>query len=356
MTGLAERLATAMTKAGCAGAVVGVWSDDATEIAAAGLADWETGEGLHRQARLPIASVTKPIVATAAVRLWQQQGIPLDAPLVDLLPHLADDWRASRRLSLRHLVSHTSGLRSQIAPAEIARYAYAHDGLERSVRRTLHTGQIRSPGSAWQYGNPGYALAGYALGVVEGSGVDGALARLAFEPAGMAETSFGGAHATGHLGPSPVRGSYSRALRPAGGLVAPVADLLRFAAFVVDDPSLPLTGTPVAASTAGGLYGLGWILSHRGRVRWHMGDWGGCHSLLVVVPDRRVAVAVLTNDDGGVALREDLVWREAARLTRLRRPRLAGYVHVGRSWTRLAAVSALAPLIRRRTAPRRPDA
>jgi CubicO group peptidase (beta-lactamase class C family) len=355
MSSLAERLSVAMTRAGCAGGVVGVWSDGATEVAAAGLADWETGESLRLQTRLPIASITKPIVATAAVRLWQQRGIPLEAPLVELLPQLADDWRASRRLSLRHLLSHTSGLRSTIAPAEVARYAYAHDGLERSVRATVYSGQTRRLGSAWQYGNPGYALAGYTLGYVERSGVDGALARLVFEPAGMAETSFGGAQASGHLGPSPVRGSYSRALRPAGGLVAPVVDLLRFAEFVVDDPSLPVTGTPVAASTAGGAYGLGWILGHGGRVRWHMGDWGGCHSLLVVVPERRVAVAVLTNDDGGVALREDLVWREVARVTGLRRPRLSAYVHVGRSWTRLAAASALAPLTTRRTAPPRPD-
>jgi CubicO group peptidase (beta-lactamase class C family) len=347
MTGLADRLATAMGRAGCAGAVVGVWADGATEVAAAGLADWETGEGLRPQVRLPIASVTKPIVATAAVRLWQQRGIPLDAPLVELLPGLADDWRASPRLSLRHLLSHTSGLRPQIAPAELARYAFAPDGLEQAVRSTVHSGQMRAIGSAWQYGNPGYALAGYALGVVGGSGVDRALAQLVFEPAGMVETSFGGAHASGHLGPSPVRGSYPRAFRPAGGLIGSVADLLRFAEFVVDDASLPVTGSPVAASTVGGPYGLGWILGHGGRVRWHIGDWGGCHSQLLIVPARRVAVAVLSNDDGGLRLRNDLVWTETARLTRLRRPRIAGLVHVGRSQMRLSAASALAMLLRR---------
>jgi D-alanyl-D-alanine carboxypeptidase len=348
MTSLAERLAASMSRAGCAGTVVGIWSDGTTQTAAAGLADWETREGIRAQVRLPIASITKPIVATAAVRLWQKRGIPLDAPLVELLPALAEEWRASRRLSLQHLLSHTSGLRARIAPAELSRYAYAADGLERSVRGTVHGGQTRPLGSAWQYGNPGYALAGYALGVVGGSGVDRALAQEVFEPAGMTETSFGGAHATGHLGPSPVRGSYPRALRPAGGLIAPVADLLRFAEFVVDDPTLPVTGTPVAASPVGGAYGLGWILGRGGRVRWHIGDWGGCHTLLLVVPERRVAVAVLTNDDGGVRLRQDLVWTEAKRLTGLRRPRIASYVYFGRSQLRLAAAAALAVLTRRR--------
>jgi CubicO group peptidase (beta-lactamase class C family) len=192
-------------------------------------------------------------------------------------------------------------------------------------------------------------VAGYALGVVGGSGVDRALAQMVFEPAGMTETSFGGAHASGHLGPSPVRGSYPRALRPAGGLIAPVADLLRFAEFVADDASLPVTGTAVAASPVGGAYGLGWILGHGGRVRWHIGDWGGCHTLLLVVPEQRVAVAVLTNDDNGVRLRQELVWTETARLTGRRRPRVASYLHFGRSQVRLAAASALALLTRRRT-------
>jgi CubicO group peptidase (beta-lactamase class C family) len=344
---LAGRLATAMSRAGSAGAVAGVWADGHRDIAAAGLADWETGQTLAPSTRLPIASVTKPIVATAAIRVWQTRGIPIGAPLVDLLPDLADDWRASRRLSLRHLLSHTSGLRTQLPPATLAGYAYAAGGLTRSVRDTVHSGQSRPVGSAWQYCNPGFALAGHALGVVAGIGLDAALRQYVLEPAGMADTSFGGAQASGHIDAVPVRGPYPRALRPAAGLVTTVDDLLSFAQFACDDPSLAVTGEPVAASTIGGRYGLGWILGRGGRLRWHVGDWGGFHTCLLVVPERRVAVALVGNDDAAVTLRRQFVWAEAARVAGLRRFRLASSVYSGWSWTRFAAARAVAPLTRR---------
>jgi CubicO group peptidase (beta-lactamase class C family) len=327
---LSEDLSSAMARAGCAGAVAGVWQDGARELTAEGPADWETRQALAPGTRLPVASVTKPIIATAAVRAWRAASIPLEQPLRGLLPDLAADWRAAPRLSLRHLLSHTSGLRPSIPPAVLARFAYAPDGLAQAVRWVVHSGQVRAPGPAWQYCNPGYALAGYALGVVSGKGLEAALRTYVFEPAGMTDTSFGGAQASGHLGPSPVRGPYPHALRPAGGLVTTVADLLSFAAFAVDDPTLDATGTPVASSTIGGRYGLGWLL--RPDARYHFGDWGGFHSMLLVMPGRRMAVAMVANDDGGVALRRDLPWRQAG----LRRPRLSASVHSGWSWVRLA--------------------
>jgi CubicO group peptidase (beta-lactamase class C family) len=176
--------------------------------------------------------------------------------------------------------------------------------------------------------------------------VEAALRRYVFAPAGMGDTSFGGAQASGHVGPSPVRGPYPRAFAPAGGLVASVADLLSFAAFAIDDPTLPVTGAAVASSTGGGAYGLGWYLGRRSRVRWHFGDWGGFHSLLVLVPEHRVAVAVVGNDDHAVALRDTLAWGEISRLTGLRRPRLAPAVHTGRSLARLAAARTVAAVKR----------
>jgi len=340
---LPDRLAAAMRRAGAAGAIVGVWADGARQTAAIGPADWESHEPLRPDTRLPVASLTKPMLATAAVRAWQQRGIPLDTPLVELLPELAEDWRASRRLSLRHLLSHTSGLRPAIPPVELARYGFAADALEQAVRATVRSGQIRPLGSCWRYSNPGYALAGYALGVVAGNGLRAALRDHLLDPAGMSQTSFQGAQASGHLDHWPVRGVYSIANRPAGGMISTVDDLLRFAEFVVGDGSLPAMAHTVAASTFGAPYGLGWVGAHRWRVCWHLGDWGGCHAMLALVPDRRVAVAVLANDDGGTALRDPLVWGELTRLTGLRPPgNLTKMLYTGRCLSRggLAAIAA----------------
>ena len=83
------------------------------------LADADTGRALTASDRLPVASLTKPVVATAAVRLWLQRGIALDAPMVDLLARARPVTGAPHAGSrCRHLLSHTSGLRVDVAPDE----------------------------------------------------------------------------------------------------------------------------------------------------------------------------------------------------------------------------------------------
>ena len=325
MTGLDGRLSAAWSRLPqvVGGAVAGVSVGGARDTAATGTADRETGRRLTTTDRLPVASLTKPVVATAAVRLWQQRGIALTAPVVDLLPDLALHWRASRRISLWHLLSHTSGLRQDVPADELADYGNAEDALAQAVRRTVQCGQLYRPGAAWRYGNAGYALAGYALGAVAGSTFEPALRDWLFASAGMPRSGFDPGDAVGHADGAPIRAVYARARRPGGGLVSTVDDLLSFAEFAMDDAaSWRATGVAVASSQMGSRYGLGWNLEHGGRVRWHAGDWGGCHSMLLVAPGRRIAIVVVATDDAGVKLRRDFAWAELTRLTGLRRARL----------------------------------
>jgi CubicO group peptidase (beta-lactamase class C family) len=316
---LSDRLHAAVARAGIVGAVAGVLVGDERESAAAGLADVSTGRELRPDSRIPVASLTKPMVATTAVRRWQRDRRPLDAPLVELRPELAPHWRADRRIGLHHLLSHTSGLRPDVDPSFTGTLAQA-------VRETIQVGQTYRLGAAWQYCNAGYALAGYALaGSALGAVApfEETMAAELFGPAGMTSTGFDGAEAVGHTGGQPVRGTYRTARRPGGDVVSTVDDLLAFARFALADPaSFAATGRAVAASDLGARYGLGWVLSHGGRVRWHAGDWGGCHSALMLVPERRMAVAVVVNDDAGEPLRLDLGWRELHRAGGPGRPRI----------------------------------
>jgi CubicO group peptidase (beta-lactamase class C family) len=313
---LGERLAAAVVGAGVAGGVAGIMIGDEREVAAAGQAGPDVM--MRPETRLPVASLTKPMVATAAVRQWQRDGRRLDAPLVDLLPELAPSWRADRRLALTHLLSHTSGLRPDVAQDYPGTLAEA-------VRETVHVGQLRRLGAAWEYGNAGFALAGYALGQNSWyQSFEQAMAAEIFGPAGMVATSFDPAHGLGYSGGAPVRALYARGRRPGGGVVSTVEDLLRFARFAMADPrSLSATGRAVTAGGMGGRYGLGWNLANQGRIRWHGGDWGGCHSALLVDPGRRIAVAVVLNDDAGDELRTSLAWSEFTRAGGPARPRVA---------------------------------
>jgi CubicO group peptidase (beta-lactamase class C family) len=321
---LTARLREAIRRCGAAGAVAGVSVRGQREVGAA----WRDGSpGLTSDTRLHIASVTKPILATAAVRLWQRRGIALDAPVVDLVGELSVDWRASRRITLRHLLSHTSGLRTDIPAEELALDGDAPDALARAVRRTVHHGQTFRVGAAWQYCNAGYGLAGFALGAVSGAAFEETLRDELLLAAGMHRSSFDPPDVVGRSNGQPVRDRYWPARRPGGGLVSTVDDVLSFAEFAMDDPSFETTGVAISPSLFGSRYALGWNIAHRGRVRWAFGDWGGCHSALLVVPDQRVAVAVVVPDDAGDDARGNIGWAEVARLTGRGRPRLAPGIH-----------------------------
>jgi D-alanyl-D-alanine carboxypeptidase len=362
MTKLEERLAAAWSRlpatATAGGIVAGVSVSGARETAAAGVADVDSGRALTTADRLTVASLTKPMVATATVRLWHERDIPLDAPLVDLLPDLAPDWRASRRISLRHLLSHTAGLRADIPPAELEVYGNAPDALAQGARRTIQHGQIYRAGSAWRYCNAGYALAGYALGALEGTDFEDALRFGLFARAGMADSGFdpggfgpGGSDpggAVGHRDGKAVRDTYFRARRPAGGLLSTVDDVLSVAEFAMDDAaSFSATGVGMASSLMGSRYALGWNLSLGDRVRWHVGDWGGCHSMLIVVPERRLALTVLTNDDAGVRLRWDFAWSELTRYTGIQRPRIVRAVRIATALARGAVARSAGVIVPR---------
>ena len=79
---------------------------------AAGLADREAGRAMARATVFRLASVTKPIVAVAALRMVDQGMLRLDDPVQRYLPHfrpLAPDG-SRPDISIHHLLTHTSGL------------------------------------------------------------------------------------------------------------------------------------------------------------------------------------------------------------------------------------------------------
>ncbi|MCA3885139.1 MAG: beta-lactamase family protein, partial [Burkholderia sp.] len=120
------------------GAVVLVAQDGELRYArAAGLADRETGTPMREDALFRLSSVTKPVVAAAAMRLVAAGHLTLDEPVARWLPEfrptLTDGTPAV--ITLRHLLSHTAGLGYRFLEADgDGPYARAgvSDGMDRS--------------------------------------------------------------------------------------------------------------------------------------------------------------------------------------------------------------------------------
>jgi CubicO group peptidase (beta-lactamase class C family) len=308
------------------GAVAGVSDRGDRTVAAAGLADVDTRRELTPDTVLRAASLTKTMVAAAVVLATRDDVGALDRPILEWLPAARRSWRASPRLTLRHVLSHTSGL-PRHDPAVLRKVGEGDDALAAAVAVVGAHGQAFRPGSAWEYCNPGYWLAGAVLAAVRGRPFEDALREVLLDPAGMGRTGFvlPADGARGHRAGSVVVAAYERPRRPSGGVCTTAADVLSFAEFLLADPDLlARLGTPVAWSLFGARYGLGLNISgaracrapiNSGGMLFHDGDLDGYKARLVLAPAQRYAAVVLANDAAAGPVIDEVLGAELGRAT-----------------------------------------
>lgn len=168
---------------------------------AAGFADRESGRRMTADAVFRLASVSKPIVSTAALVLVARGLLDLDKDiehwLPEFQPRLVDGRRAT--VTVRQLLSHTAGLGYRFFEADAdGPYARAgvSDGMDASgislaenLRRIASVPLLYEPGTSW-----GYSLATDILGAlierVQGEPLPAAVRRLVTAPLDMADTGF----------------------------------------------------------------------------------------------------------------------------------------------------------------------
>jgi CubicO group peptidase (beta-lactamase class C family) len=281
-----ERVLTrAVTEERIVGAVMLVARDgDIVYRRAVGQADREAARPMKEDTIFRIASLTKPIVSIAALSLFAQGALALDEPVTRWLPQfrpaLADGTVPP--ITVRHLLTHTSGLGYGFFDDEAAAYdaagvssALDQPGLsfEENVRRLATVPLLSTPGTAFRY-SLSTDLLGGIVAQAAGSSLPEVVARLITRPLGMAETSFEIPEAArlavpygdgqprpirmtdGHLVQFPggrVRFAPSRARNPdsypsgGGGMLGTADDYMRFLEAVrVSDPRL-LDGTTFEA-------------------------------------------------------------------------------------------------------------
>lgn len=164
---------------------------------AAGQADREAGSPMREDTVFRLASVTKPIVATAALRMVEDGRIGLDDPVSRYLPWFTPPSPdgTTNPILLRHLLTHTSGITYDV-PADVAGgLAGPLVGLEENLRRLARQPLAFAPGRGWAYGMS-IDLLGGVLAAVTGGTLADAVAEAVTQPLGMIDTRFGVADPT----------------------------------------------------------------------------------------------------------------------------------------------------------------
>ncbi len=226
---------------------------------AAGLADRENKIAMREDAIFRLASVTKPIVTIAAMRLVEQGRIGLDDPITkwlpDFRPRLPDDGEAVIRI--HHLLSHTAGLIYTFAEEPDGPYhrAGVSDGLDtpgRSIadnlKRIACAPLAFAPSEGWHY-----SLAMDVIGAIiekETGGVLGdAVAELVMKPLGLSDTAFS-VRDSSRLAAAYVNGT-PEPQRMGDDALVPIFDgVIRFAPDRIFDPASYHSGGAGMAGTA----------------------------------------------------------------------------------------------------------
>jgi CubicO group peptidase (beta-lactamase class C family) len=278
-----------------------------------GMANLELGVPITPDSVFPVASVSKQFTAMSVVLLVQRGQMSLDDQVRKYVPELPD---YGTRLTIRHLLTHTSGLREAFA---LLGWAAPNDGRGDPNEAVLtmlarQRGLNFMPGTEYQYNNGAYNLLGSLVKRVTGRSLRAFADASIFKPLGMTHTHVHDDPAM--VVPNRVSG-YSRnadgwhlASEAPGivgnaGLYSTVRDLLlweqNFGDVRVGTPALVAAMQTPTALTSGqtSQYGFGLAIGeHRGvRTIEHAGADAGISSNLVRYPDQGLAAAVLCNLD-----------------------------------------------------------
>lgn len=204
MTQLTQRIDAAVNAAisdkRLVGAVIAVMQDGSlAHMKAYGHADREAGRMMQEDDIFRLASISKPIVTAAAMRMIELGRFRLDTPVTDILPDFrpkAPDG-STPVITIRHLLTHTSGLSYDFLQPESGPYNTMHvsagiDGditMEENLARICAAGLAFPPGSMWLY-SVAIDVLGAILSKVEGTDVEGAVLRYVTGPLAMRDTSF----------------------------------------------------------------------------------------------------------------------------------------------------------------------
>ncbi|MEU1405601.1 serine hydrolase domain-containing protein [Streptomyces sp. NPDC005728] len=327
-----RRAIEAAVQAGVPGVTATVKGTHGTWSTTAGVGDTRTGEPRSTADRYRVGSITKTFVSTVLLQLEAEGRLSLDDTVDTWLPGVVrGHGHDGRRITVRRLLNHTSGIYNYTADEAFGRTYFSKDGFFRhryDTRTPLDLVAIAmrhkpdfAPGTSWNYSNTNYVLAGMVIEKVTGHSYATEITRRIIDPLHLTATSVPGTRVTV---PQPSSRAYSKLaetttgpsydvteLNPsiaasAGEMISNSADLDRFYSALLHGKLLPprqlkeMKTTVKSGGDVNSGYGLGLVeatLTCGVRVYGHDGGIHGSQSLALTTADGRHSLAANFNGD-----------------------------------------------------------
>lgn len=277
-----------------------------------GMADVEKKTRVAPDTVFELGSLSKQFTAVAVMMLAEEGKLRIDDRVARHLPEAPKAWAT---ISLRHLLTHSSGIRDYLADPALAERVHAaanHD----EIARVLAEGSTLefAPDDTWAYSNSGYLLLGCIVERASGMSYGSFLEQKIFAPLGMRDSGLIGTSTQkrGAAGYGFAEGKFVRRepvpanAFSAGGVVSTIADMARWEAALhsgtlLTEASWKTIWTPLALNHGRGTppfsYGFGWVIDrHHGEpVVLHGGGTPGFSSAIRRHLGSGTTVIVLAN-------------------------------------------------------------
>jgi len=283
-----------------------------------GMADLENFVPATSRTLYRLASVSKPLTATATMQLWERGKLNLDVPVQNYCPAFPQkEWP----ITTRQLLGHLGGIRhyrgdSQDDP-EVGNTKHFDDGITAGLKFFANDPLVAKPGTKFSYSTQGFTLAGCAIEGASGEKYVDFLRKNVFVPAGMTNTVADDRYAiipfrtrfyhkdkSGRVVNADFLDSSYKI--PGGGWLSSAEDMAQFEVAILRDQLINRATRDVMWTpqrTAAGSkndYALGWGSGKELGIAdvGHGGGQQGTSTFIMLVPERRAGVVVLSNVDG----------------------------------------------------------
>ena len=256
-----------------------------------GMADLENSVPATSETLYRLASISKPITATAAMSLWQDGELDLDVPVQKYCPAFpSKQWP----ITTRELLAHLGGIRYYNVPElpywvsqsdpEVGNTRHFENGIEAGLKFFANDALVAKPGTHFNYSSQGYILVGCVIEGASGQKYADYVRQHVLAPAGMLQTvpddrfaiiplrtRFYSRDRSGTV----VNAEYldSSYKVPGGGWLSSAKDMARFEVAMLHDQLVrrstrDIMWTPLIPSDRLGriVYGLGWEAGTTGGV------------------------------------------------------------------------------------------
>jgi D-alanyl-D-alanine carboxypeptidase len=278
-----------------------------------GFANVELGVPATADTVYEIGSITKQFTSTAVMILVEEGKMGLDEKMRKYLPDTPEAWDG---VTIRHLLTHTSGIKSYTGIPDFPKMLREETSKEDVIRKVASIPLEFKPGEKFNYNNTGYFLLGMVIEKVTGKSYGDFLAERIFKPLGMTSTRVNDmneiiknrAAGYSYRGGALHNCEFASMSWPfaAGVLVSTVNDMAKWDAALyterlVKKSSLEQMWTPYKLNDGKPTgYGFGWGIVDKGGHRGvaHGGGINGFTTNIARLYDVKITVIVLSNMDG----------------------------------------------------------